>query len=149
MRFCLLLVPLLLSACASRHSSAGEIEPEGLVIERNAGFHVRVEGLEEHALYVRQLEQEVAEELVLAGWRHEKNAGAGLDVLIEMDRLEEGDERGTLAECQVTVYLTRGGETWRFEARGDSAGRWKEDRVPTAISNAARAVVQRLLEAQN
>lgn len=144
----LALVSLALAGCTSRHVWSGEIEPEGLVVHQGDSFSIRGEGLPEHALYVIQLEQQVADRLVLKGWEHGAYSDGNLDVLITMDTLVTGDDRGRQADCRVTVYLSRGGQTWRFEARGDSAGRWREDRVPTAISNTARAVVDRLVSAR-
>lgn len=144
----LLLTLLLLAGCANRHVQSTVIEPEGFSVPPAVSFHVRTEGLGEHALHVVLLEDAVADRLVHGGWRHEQRDKAELDILIEMNVLEVGDERGTQAECQVSVYIARGAGNWRFEARGDSAGRWKEDRVSTAVTNAARAVADRLLSAQ-
>ena len=145
------LLPALLIAlagCSRYQYVAEEFEPAGLVITPGETFQVRAEGTPEDHIYVAQLENRVGELLVWDGFEHRPDGEPELSIFISVRWLEKGDERGTQAECAVTVTLIRDDVSWRLDATGYSGSRWQDDRIPTAVNAAAQAVVDRVLSAR-
>lgn len=68
------------------------------------------------------------------------------EVLVRITHIAPGGAWGEEAECHASVSLRReGGQAgWTFRVIGYSGSTWAEDRIQTAVDEAAIAAVRRI-----
>jgi len=143
---------LLAAGCAAKSRWTGDIEPPGLKAALREPFRIRViAATPALQRYAPDLERQIRDELRLLNCSLAGPEGPGLEIEAKITDVAPGGAWGEEAECRLEV-------TWRpegpgaaggFRAIGYSGGTWGQDRIPTAVTQAALAVAARLAEARN
>ncbi|MBX3474873.1 MAG: hypothetical protein KF754_10860 [Planctomycetes bacterium] len=137
---CLVWFALITSGCAAGRSST-DVSPPGLRLPSDQAFEVRVTAEhEEQKKYTAELRALIAAELVAAGFGH---APHGMELHAHVTCIAPGGAWGEEADCRMDIAL-KGDNTWRFSVIGGSGSEMARDRIPAALREAARAVVERL-----
>lgn len=137
----LCLLFLLTCGCAASRSST-DITPPGLRLSPDQAFEVRVTAEHaEHEEYTGELRALIAAELVAAGFGH---APDGMELHANVTWIAPGGAWGEEADCRMDITL-KGETTWRFSVIGGSGSEMARDRIPAALRQAARVVVERLV----
>lgn len=138
---CIILFALIACGCAASRSSS-DITPPGLRLAPDQAFEVRVTAEhEEHNRYTGELRALIAAELVAAGFGH---APEGMELHAHVTWIAPGGAWGEEADCRMDITL-KGDTSWRFSVIGGSGSEMARDRIPAALRQAARVVVERLV----
>jgi len=134
-----------LGGCASRGFDTSEIEPAGFSVQHGAGVALRVYPADrENRAYADELAPQIKKELAQAGFDVD---GESLGVEVCITHIAPGGAWGEEAECHLKVSITQGRANWSFEVIGYSGSTWGRDRIPSALTEAARGVASRLSSA--
>lgn len=137
---CAMVFALIATGCAAGRSSS-DVTPPGLRLSPDQAFEVRVTAEhEEHQEYTGELRALIAAELVAAGFGH---APDGMELHAHVTWIAPGGAWGEEADCRMDITL-KGDTTWRFSVIGGSGSEMARDRIPAALRQAARVVVERL-----
>jgi hypothetical protein len=144
-------LPLLLAAtlagCASSGTWSGEIEPAGFVAIAGESFEVTVGPAEPEDRgdfagdYAAALSDQIESRLRGAGFR---TGGGGTRLEVRITWIAPGGAWGEEAECHLDISILRETGKWSFKVIGYSGSTWGRDRIPTALAQAAAAVVAQI-----